>query len=140
MEDFPHPLRLRVEPQGLTLGALVPGDCGQPGHSNPSLETPGRDRGRTKPSASGREGAGRRGCQFAQRGCLDGVFRVHRWGNDRFLVMVAGARKDPTEAVMAKFPTVDMVSRDRGSAYAAAADARGTLQVAGSYALSVITN
>jgi len=31
---------------------------------------------------------------------------------------------------MAKFPTVDMVSRDRGSAYAAAADARGTLQVA----------
>jgi len=44
--------------------------------------------------------------------------------------MVAGARQDPSEAVMAKVPTVDMVSRDRRSADAAAADARGTLQVA----------
>ncbi len=58
------------------------------------------------------------------------MFRVHRWGNDRFLVMVEGARQDTTEAVMAKFPTVDIVSRDRGSAYAAAADASGKLQVA----------
>ncbi len=41
----------------------------------------------------------------------------------RFLLMVEGARQDTTEAVMAKFPTVEIVSRDRGSAYAAAAEA-----------------
>jgi len=58
------------------------------------------------------------------------VFRVYRWGNARFLVTVEGARQDPTEAVMSKFPTVDIVSRDRGSAYAAAAEACGQLQVA----------
>ncbi|MCL5064001.1 MAG: hypothetical protein M1600_02810 [Firmicutes bacterium] len=63
------------------------------------------------------------------------MFRVHRWGNDRFLVMVEGAWQDPTEAVLAKFPTVDIVSRDRGSAYAAATDARGKLQVADQFHL-----
>ena len=53
----------------------------------------------------------------------------------RFLVMVEGARQDIKEAVMAKFPTVDIVSRDRGSAYAAAAEACGTLQVADGFHL-----
>ena len=48
----------------------------------------------------------------------------------RFLVMVEGARQGTTEAVMAKFPTVAIVSRDRGSAYAAAAESCGKLQVA----------
>ena len=49
--------------------------------------------------------------------------------------MVEGAWQDPTEAVLAKFPTVDIVSRDRGSAYAAATDARGKLQVADQFHL-----
>ncbi len=53
----------------------------------------------------------------------------------RFLVMVEGARQDTTEAVMAKFPTVDIVSRDCGSAYAAAADSCGKLQVADGFHL-----
>ncbi len=53
----------------------------------------------------------------------------------RFLVMVEGARQDVTEAVMAQFPTVDIVIRDRGSAYAAAARARGKLQVADGFHL-----
>ena len=53
----------------------------------------------------------------------------------RFLLMVEGARQDTTEAVMAKFPTVEMVSRDRGSAYAAAAAAGGKLQVADGFHL-----
>ena len=53
----------------------------------------------------------------------------------RFLVMVEGARQDTTEAVMAKFPTVDIVSRDCGSAYAAAAESCGKLQVADGFHL-----
>ena len=36
---------------------------------------------------------------------------------------------------MAKFPTVEMVSRDRGSAYAGAADVGGKLQVADGFHL-----
>jgi len=53
----------------------------------------------------------------------------------RFLLMVQGARQATTEAVMAKFPTVDIVSRDRGSAYAAAAQACGKVQVADGFHL-----
>jgi len=53
----------------------------------------------------------------------------------RFLVMVEGARQDTTEAVMAKFPTVDVVSRDQGSIYAAVAQACGKLQVADGFHL-----
>ena len=53
----------------------------------------------------------------------------------RFLLLVQGATQAITEAVMAKWPTVQIVSRDRGSAYGAAAAACDTEQVADGFHL-----
>ena len=47
----------------------------------------------------------------------------------RVLVTAQGASEAIAEKVVREFPTVEMVSRDRGSAYAAAAAALGKPQV-----------
>ncbi len=55
-----------------------------------------------------------------------------------FLVMAEAARQDLAEAVIVKFPPVEIVSRDRGGAHGAAAAARGKVQVADSLLLALI--
>ena len=54
----------------------------------------------------------------------------------RVLVIVQGASQAIAEKVMRQYPTVEMVSRDRGSAYSAAATALGKPQVADGFHLA----
>jgi len=53
----------------------------------------------------------------------------------RFLLVVQGTTQAIAEKVMAQWPTVEIVSRDRGSAYAAAAAAHDKTQVADQFHL-----